>query len=138
MALNLGGERFMFAETPTTRIAEISCLTFTMLRDFNDNLFRVLLNDSNDLQELHNYHMYKSQGLLHAIQLELPIGNYSLLFESQQIDKDTTYIIVDEVSVASGTCNQSECKCKINYFLQINENRWYFTVIHKNILKSKK
>ncbi|XP_060602786.1 uncharacterized protein LOC132755868 [Ruditapes philippinarum] len=115
MVLFLGGAQYTYAETPLIEVMDISCMTLTMLRDFNNNMCRLLRNDSNNLVEVNNFDMFKSQGRVQSVQIELPVGNYTLVFECRQINEETSYVKIDDVSVISGTCDQIECrgyKCK--------------------------
>lgn len=106
-ALVIGAKELSYAETPVMEINKESCLKFTMFRDFNDNLLRLVKNISGDLEELYNFHSYKSQGKVQEIYVNLPIGQYSLLFESQNTPKKTAYIIIDDVDISGGGCNLS-------------------------------
>lgn len=92
-------------------ITEPSCLAFTLYREYNNHVFRVIHNTTNALDEIHNYRHFKAQGTIQQFKMDLPVGQYSLIFESQHMEMSKmkpTYLIIDDVNVSDEACNLGE------------------------------
>lgn len=104
----LGVEQLSFAETPAMNVIVPSCLTFTLYREYNNHLFRIIQNTTNALNEIHNFRHFKAQGTVQQFKVDLPVGEYSLIFECQHMEMETTYLIIDDVHVSDEACNVGE------------------------------
>ncbi|KAL4229913.1 Scavenger receptor Cys-rich [Mactra antiquata] len=108
-AVLLGYSEFTLAETPVVTITEESCLSFTLYRLYNLAVLRVIKNVSGDLSEIENFSESIVNGRLHQLNVDLPLGEYSIIFEVQHTDDLPSYIYLDDVTVSPGVCTTDAC-----------------------------
>ena len=106
-----GHQPLSFAESPTlSTSADNRCLKFDFIRVNNNNRFRIARNSSGDLITLKYFNDILFQNFWIPLQVPLPAGRYSVVFESQS-DSDSnsaTSLAFDNVKVFPRPCYEGK------------------------------
>ena len=99
----------MFAESPRLEHSDTArCLKVDIKRYRDYSRFRVAMNNSGALTTLEYLNDYLLQNVWFSVQVTLPAGSYSILFEKQTLGtyaSPSQYIGIDNVQIESGPCN---------------------------------
>ncbi|XP_060593199.1 uncharacterized protein LOC132747720 [Ruditapes philippinarum] len=107
--LTLGDQMLTFAETPVMHVDTDTCMSFTLMTDFNDNALRIIKNSSGSLEEMNNFHQLKAQGHVQEIKVDLPVGSYSIIFEARHNREVAAHLYIDNVNMSREVCTKTQC-----------------------------